>query len=101
MSEQCPSCRGELVLIDVNPEFGLPGMGKSGLYEYRHLPNDGRCSLAIQPGVTHCRCWHCTKWIPGKRDKLGALICLDCINAGYDYESFDFRSGLDGPERIQ
>lgn len=100
MSEQCPSCGGELSFVDVNFELGLKGATKSGLYEYRHLPDDGRCSLAVQPGINFIRCLHCTHWVPGKRDKLGPVICLECIRKGYDYDEFDLRSGLDGPERI-
>lgn len=100
MSEQCPSCGGELTLIDVNPELALPGAGKSGLYEYRHLPNDGRCSLVVQPGVSHIRCIHCTRWVAGKRDKLGPVICLQCIEKGLDYEAFDFRTGVDADAAV-
>lgn len=91
MAEQCPSCNGELFLVDVNAELSLPGQGKSGLYEYRHLPDDGRCSLkAVQPGVTHVRCLCCCKWQSGRRCN-GAIICLECIEKGFDYESFDLR----------
>jgi len=89
MSEQCPSCGGILVAVDVNSELGLPGTPKTGLYEYRHpTPNDGRCSLALIPGVTHIRCYHCCKWLRGNK---GALICLECIDAGKDYKRFDLK----------
>lgn len=96
MSEPCPECGNELTVIDVNPELSLSQRPKSGLYEYRHKVDDGRCSLAyIIPSVTHVRCWECCRWIPGRR-REGALICLDCIKKGYDYDSLDLRGGIEG-----
>lgn len=88
MSEQCPSCGGSLEYVDVNPELANKGTGKSGLYEYRHIPPVGHCSIAVIPGVTHIRCFGCFKFIPGRK---GFLICLDCIDAGLDYKKFDLR----------
>lgn len=88
MSEQCPDCGGELTCIDVNAEISLPGAPKSCLYEYRHLPPSERCSLALIPGVTHIRCFRCCKWLKGNK---GALICLECIEKGFDYQRFDLK----------
>lgn len=101
MSEPCPSCGGELSFVAVRTEAKNHNSPRFGFYEYQHLPADGRCSLVVQPGINFIRCLQCTKWVPGQRSSLGPVICLECIAKGYDYEDFDFKSGLDGPERIQ
>lgn len=90
MSNVCPSCGGRLITVDLNAEYQVEGRVKNYLYEYRHAPNDGRCSLAVAPGDNYIRCYGCTKWIPGGRND-GPLLCFDCIDAGVEYGPYDLK----------
>ena len=92
MAEHCPHCsRGLLQLVDLNPEAAFTNYSaKSGFYEYR-CDNTEQCSAVLLPGLTHQRCWCCCEWVVGHR-RNGAIICEKCIEAGYEYESFDLRN---------